>query len=276
MAEILYGKPVAQKIEEEILILRGKFAPCLGIIEVENDPSHTSYANSIEKLASKFEIKVERKKLTLGSTETDFINAIDEFNKNPEIHGIILMKPLPPSVNDLKISEKILPEKDIDSVNPYNFGRLAMGNPLFSPCTPLGVLYLLDFYGINLQGKNVTIVGRSNVVGKPLALLLIKKGIDATVTICHTKTKNLKTLTQAADIIIVATGRPNLLTKEFVREKSIVIDVGTNFVDGKLKGDADFENLKDYVKAITPVPGGVGVITTRILLLNLFKSCNKK
>jgi len=208
-------------------------------------------------------------RLPESTTEAQLLSVIEEKNKDEFVNGIIVQMPLPPHISEEKIITAIKPTKDIDGFHPMNAGRLFKGEKATRPCTPLAVVTMLDALEVDLEGKNVVVIGRSNIVGKPLSVMLMHK--NATVTVCHSKTQNLMQHTQCADIVILAVGIANFLKREMVNENTIVIDVGMNELDGKLVGDADFDALKDYVKMITPVPGGVGPVTNAVLLLNVLE-----
>jgi len=208
------------------------------------------------------------------------LNLIDKYNSNPQIHGILVQLPLPPHINETKILYAIDPDKDVDGFHPVNLGRLVIGEARFYPCTPYGIQQMLVRTGVVVDGAEVVVVGRSNIVGKPVAMMLVQKmkGANATVTICHTATKDLAAHTQRADILIVAAGRPKAITADMVKEGAVVIDVGVNRIgvtpEGKAKlcGDVDFDAVKERASAITPVPGGVGPMTITMLMLNTLKA----
>lgn len=269
---IIDGRKIASEIKEEIKIYienrknTGLKVPKIVSILVGNDGGSIFYINNQEKVATSLGITFEKKLLEETITEEKLINIIEELNNDKEVNGIILQLPLPKNLNKDKIINKILPSKDIDCLTFINQGKLYCGEKTFLPCTPNSVLTLLERYNIELEGKNVVVIGRSNIVGKPTAQLLLNK--NATVTICHSKTKNLKEICKKADIIIVAIGKAKFLTEEYVNENSIVIDVGTSSVDGKIVGDVDFDNVENKVAMITKVPGGVGALTTTLLIKN--------
>ena len=196
---------------------------------------------------------------------------VEKFNNDDKIHGILVQLPLPKQVDEKKVLRAIKAEKDVDGFHPYNVGLLNIGEDCLMPCTPLGVMNMMKDYGINLSGKNAVVIGRSNIVGKPMAAMLTKA--NATVTICHSKTENIKEICKKADIIVAAIGKAKFVTEDFIKDGAVVIDVGMNRVDGKLCGDVDFENVKDKCSFITPVPGGVGPMTITTLMENTLKAC---
>ena len=269
---IIDGKKVASEIKEEIKVYienrrdSGLKVPKIVSILVGNDGGSIFYINNQEKIANSLGIDFEKKILNENITEEKLIDIIENLNNDEEVNGTILQLPLPKTFNKDRVINKISPNKDIDCLTFVNQGKLYCGEKTFLPCTPNSVLTLLEKYNIDLEGKNVVIIGRSNIVGKPTAQLLLNK--NATITICHSKTKNLKDICKKSDIIIVAIGRAKFLTEEYVNENSIVIDVGTSSVNGKIVGDVDFDNVESKVSMITKVPGGVGALTTTLLIKN--------
>jgi methylenetetrahydrofolate dehydrogenase (NADP+)/methenyltetrahydrofolate cyclohydrolase len=273
---IIDGKKIASEIEDELKNSIPKDnPPSLAFIFVENDYSALSYVKSVERVSERVGIGFKRVAIPENSSTEQVKDIVVKLNQDEDIHGVIISKPLPKGVDNVLVTEALFPLKDIDCVHPLNLGRLLLGDPLFLPSTPYGVVELLAHENIEVSGKNIVIVGRSNVVGRPLALMLGKKGTDATVTVCHTRTKNLKEHTLNADILIVACGSPRLVKEDMVKAKSVVIDVGINFIEGKLIGDVDFDAVKEKAAAITPVPGGVGPVTTAMLLKNTIKAWRK-
>jgi methylenetetrahydrofolate dehydrogenase (NADP+)/methenyltetrahydrofolate cyclohydrolase len=278
MAKILYGKNVAESLEEKIIEKVSEYTekgiiPTLCVVRVGENPEAEAYSNSIEKVFKKLGIKINKINFEENISLNDFINEMNSLGRNKDIHGILLLRPLSKDLEKLKAFQYIPPSKDVEGITYESLGKLIAGEDTFFPCTPQAVIELLDFYNIPIEGRNIVVVGRSISVGRPLSLLLLHR--NATVTICHSKTIDLKFYTRMADILMVAVGKPGIITEDMVKENGIVIDIGTNVVDGKLVGDVDFERVKDKVEAITPVPGGVGVITTRILALNLLKAIEK-
>jgi methylenetetrahydrofolate dehydrogenase (NADP+)/methenyltetrahydrofolate cyclohydrolase len=278
MAKILYGKNVAESLEEKIIEKVSEYTekgiiPTLCVVRVGENPEAEAYSNSIEKVFKKLGIKINKINFEENISLNDFINEMNSLGRNKDIHGILLLRPLSQDLEKLKAFQYIPPSKDVEGITYESLGKLIAGEDTFFPCTPQAVIELLDFYNIPIEGRNIVVVGRSISVGRPLSLLLLHR--NATITICHSKTIDLKFYTRMADILMVAVGKPGIITEDMVKENGIVIDIGTNVVDGKLVGDVDFERVKDKVEAITPVPGGVGVITTRILALNLLKAIEK-
>ncbi|CDF59175.1 bifunctional 5,10-methylenetetrahydrofolate dehydrogenase/5,10-methenyltetrahydrofolate cyclohydrolase [Thermobrachium celere] len=275
---ILYGREVADKMSEEILNevkeLKDKgIEPKLAIVRVGRNESDLSYERGAIKRAEKLGIKVEVFELQEDIKTDDLVGCIERINNDKLIHGILLFRPLPKHIDENHIKNAINPIKDIDCINPINVAKVMEGDKTgFAPCTPSAVVEILKHYNIDIKGKNVVVIGRSMVVGKPLSMLLLNE--DATVTICHSKTQNLKEVTKNADILIVAIGRAKFINREYVSNKTTVIDVGIN-VDsvGNLCGDVDFDDVKELVKDITPVPGGVGAVTNTVLFKNLVKAC---
>lgn len=239
--------------------------PKLVVITVGEDPASQVYVGQKEKKANQIGFDFEWVKFPEAVPETELIAKIDELNADSKVNGMIVQLPLPQHLDERKMIERISPAKDVDGFHPYNLGKLIANQATVIPCTPKGILNLLKAHDITLSGKNVVIIGRSLIVGLPLQMLLTHE--NATVTVCHTKTKDLKAHTKRADIIVVATGRPGLLTKEHIQPGAVVIDVGINRLpDGSLAGDVAFEEVEDMVSAITPVPGGVGPMTVAMLM----------
>lgn len=280
--QIIDGKAVAAEIYEELrprvsrLIASG-CQPGLAVVLVGNNPASQVYVRNKEKACEKLGIRSFRYHLSETTEIAELVELIDSLNANPEVHGILVQLPLPPHVEEREVLYRIAPEKDVDGFHPYNLGRLMIGDPLFLPCTPWGVQELLVRYGIEVEGKHVVIVGRSNIVGKPLAMMLVQKakGANATVTVCHTRTVGLSEHTERADILVVACGSPGAVTGDMVKEGVVVIDVGINRVGEKLVGDVDFESVAPKASYITPVPGGVGPMTVAMLMANTVKAAER-
>lgn len=277
MAEIIDGKEVAQhirkEVSEEVRKLKEKtgIVPGLAAVLVGSNPASEIYVRNKRKACGEAGIYSEEYKLPEETTESDLLSLIKELNEDKKIHGILVQLPLPKHINEAKILRAVSPSKDIDGFHPENVGYLVEGNPRFIPCTPHGIIKLLDYYKIEMQGKEAVVVGRSNIVGKPVSLLLLHR--HATVTICHSRTKPLEDVTRRADILVAAIGRANFITGDMVKEGVVVIDVGINRnPDGKLTGDVDFEKVKEKASYITPVPGGVGPMTIAMLLWNTWSS----
>ncbi|VYU62356.1 bifunctional methylenetetrahydrofolate dehydrogenase/methenyltetrahydrofolate cyclohydrolase [Clostridium tertium] len=272
MGMIIDGKKVALEVKEEIRNFvnmrknNGLRVPSIVSILVGNDGGSVFYINNQEKIATSLGVDFKKLLLEENISEDHLINEIERLNNDDNVDGIILQLPLPKGMNEKKVINTISSYKDIDCLTYENQGKLYCGEKVFLPCTPNSVVTLLDKYEIKLEGKNVVVIGRSNIVGKPVAQLLLNK--NATVTICHSRTKNLQEICKNADVIVVAIGRANYLNEDFVNENSIVIDVGTSSLNGKITGDVNFERVSDKVKMITPVPGGVGALTTTLLIKN--------
>lgn len=276
MAVILDGKMLSAKFREnlkkETAELKNKTGkmPGIAVILAGDDPASNVYVNSKEKAAldAGFYSVVER--ISTDVTTEDILALVNKYNNDDKIHGILVQLPLPKGCDEKRILRAIKPEKDVDGFHPYNVGLLNIGEDCLMPCTPFGVMNMMADYGIELTGKNAVVIGRSNIVGKPVAAMLTKA--NATVTICHSKTKDLASVCANADILVAAIGKPKFVTKEFVKDGAVVIDVGINRVDGKLCGDVDFEDVKDKCSYITPVPGGVGPMTITTLMQNTLKA----
>lgn len=273
MYTIIDGKKLAQKIRLELKTEAEKFKtrPKLAVILVGNDPASKIYVRNKNKACEEVGINYEEHVLEETTKMEDLLQLIDRLNSDDSINGILLQAPLPKHLEINRAFEEISPIKDVDGFNPINVGKLLIGEDAFISCTPYGIIKMLEEYNIPIQGKNAVVVGRSNIVGKPLAQCLLNK--NATVIICHSKTENLSNYTKKADILISAVGKANLITADMVREGATVIDVGMNRNDnGKLCGDVDFENVKEIASYITPVPGGVGPMTITMLMNNVIKA----
>lgn len=272
MGQIINGKEVALKVKEDIKSFvddrkeKKLKIPKIASILVGNDGGSIYYMNSQEKVANS--LRVEFVKVTLPEVcdDIDVISEIHKLNEDDGVQGIILQLPLPVKFNEKKIIREISPNKDIDCLTFESQGKLYMGEPKFLPCTPNSVVTLIKSLNIDIVGKNVVVLGRSNIVGKPVAQLLLNE--NATVTICHSKTKNLKEVCKGADILVVAIGKPKFIDESYVNENTIVIDVGTSSFEGKITGDVDFDKVIEKCKLLTPVPGGVGALTTTLLIKN--------
>lgn len=276
MAVILDGKAISakfkQNIKEETAALKEKTgkAPGIAVILAGDDAASSVYVNSKEKAAIEcgFYSVVER--ISADVTTNDVLKLVEKYNNDEKIHGILVQLPLPSACDEKTILRAIRAEKDVDGFHPYNVGLLNIGEDCLMPCTPFGVMNMMADYGIEIAGKNAVVVGRSNIVGKPIAAMLLKA--NATVTVCHSKTKDLSGVCAKADILVAAIGKAKFIKKEFVKDGAVVIDVGINRVDGKLCGDVDFEDVKDKCSYITPVPGGVGPMTITTLMQNTLKA----
>ena len=273
---IIDGKKVSSDIIENIttevksLKLKIDKSPGLAVILVGDDPASAVYVRNKNKTCIKIGFQSFENILPSDTSELILLNLIDELNNNENINGILVQLPLPKHISSHKILKAIKPEKDVDGFHLENVGRLVTGNAAFKPCTPAGIIQLLDYYNIDLEGKNAVVLGRSNIVGKPVAFLLLEK--NATVTICHSRTKDLSKITRQADVLIAAIGKPNFVTADMVKDDSVIIDVGINRVDGKLVGDVDYQAVSQKVSLITPVPGGVGPMTIAMLMANTLHS----
>lgn len=272
MAIILDGKETAKAHEaalREKLALLSKEGknPKLAIMLAGSSKPSAMYASFMMKVAASFEIDAEIYSKDDSVTEEELGNLVDSLSADPKISGILMMMPLPNGISEEKMVAKIHPDKDVDGLSETNLGRLLAGKEGLFGNTPRAVMAILHHYKIDLSGKNVVVLGRSNVIGKPVSLMMLKE--NATVTICHSKTKNLKEITGSADILVAAIGKAHFVTKDMVKEGAVVIDVGINKLDGKTVGDVDYEAVKEIASAITPVPGGVGSVTTSMVVENI-------
>lgn len=276
MSEIIDGKNLAKEIRESLKIeaekLKNKgIVPHLAVIMVGDNDASKVYVRNKSRACE--EIGIEFKEYLLPSTtkQSELLELIQKLNNDKNVNGILLQSPIPKPLNIQEAFNTILPEKDVDGFNPYNVGNLCIGQDGFIPCTPLGIMKMFEKYNIDIDGKKVAIIGRSNIVGKPMAQCMLSK--NATVTICHSRTKELKKEVKDADIIIAAAGKQNIVTADMVKEGAVIIDVGMNRnSEGKLCGDVDFENIKEKASYITPVPGGVGPMTIAMLMSNVIKA----
>lgn len=275
MKKIIDGKQIRNEILDEFKkeVKHFMIKPCLAVIQIGDDPASNTYINAKEKACNEVGIYFKHIKFNETVKEIEVINKILELNNDEYVHGILLQLPLPEGFNADKLINYIARNKDVDGLTDINVGKLYNNKNGLVSCTPLGIMKLLEHENIDVAGKNVTIVGRSNLVGKPLAGLLLNK--DATVTICHSKTENLSFHTKNADILIVAVGKKHLIKENMVKKDAIVIDVGINKEEGKLYGDVDFDSVKEKVSRITPVPGGVGPMTVAMLISNVIKAYQK-
>jgi methylenetetrahydrofolate dehydrogenase (NADP+)/methenyltetrahydrofolate cyclohydrolase len=279
VAEILDGKQIAISIENEIiketkdLIEKHGVTPGLAVILVGSDPGSQVYVNIKKKTSSRLSFHFEEHLFPDTAKEEEIIELIQRLNEDDKIHGILVQLPLPKHLDENRILSAISPEKDVDGLHPLNMGKLLLRQEGFIPNTPAGILEMLKRSNIDVKGKDVVIVNRSKIVGRPLMVLLINN--DATVTVCHTKTKDIKSHTSRADILVAAVGKPNFVTADMVKEGAIVIDVGINRVEGKLCGDVDFENVRKKASYITPVPGGVGPLTAIMLMRNVLLAAKR-
>lgn len=268
MYKIIDGKAISAAVKAEVKsdIEKLNLEPRLIVILVGDNPASQVYVNNKAKACE--EVGIFSRTIVCSSeiTQEELIATIEELNGNPRCNGILVQLPLPSHINEKAVLEAISPEKDVDAFHPVNVGKIMQGKYEFAPCTPAGIMEMLERENINVEGKHCVVVGRSNIVGKPMSMLLLHK--NATVTICHSKTTNLEEICRSADILVAAVGKPNFITNNMVKEGAILIDVGINRVDGKLVGDIDFNNVKDKCSYITPVPGGVGPMTIAMLMKN--------
>ncbi len=279
-AQIIDGKALAQQIRDRItkdcadLLAKKGIKPGLAAILVGDDPASHIYVRNKQKACEAAGIYVDEHKLPAATTQADLLALIGRMNADPKIHGILVQLPLPKHIESKVILEAVSPLKDADGFHPYNFGRLVEGSPVFEACTPKGVIKMIESTGQSVEGKRAVVLGRSNIVGKPAALMLLQR--NATVTVCHSKTKDLPAVCREADILVVAIGRAKFVTADMVREGAMVIDVGTNRLpDGKLAGDVDYEPVARKAGWISPVPGGVGPMTIAMLLDNTLESAQR-
>ncbi|MGV3025784.1 tetrahydrofolate dehydrogenase/cyclohydrolase catalytic domain-containing protein [Clostridium thermobutyricum] len=276
MKDIIDGRKVSLEIKEEIknFVLNRKKAnksiPKIASILIGNDEGSIYYQNSQEKVATSLGVEFLKIKLDEKITEENVIKEIYRLNNDNSISGIMILLPLPKGLNEKNIVNAISPKKDIDCLTYESVGKLYLGEETFIPCTPESILTLLKSYNVQLEGKEVVIIGRSNIVGKPAFQLLLNQ--NATVTICHSKTKNLQEICKRADVLIVAIGKPKFINSNYIKRGAVLIDVGTSSYEGKITGDIDFENVKGKAALITPVPGGVGALTTTLLIRNSCKA----
>jgi methylenetetrahydrofolate dehydrogenase (NADP+)/methenyltetrahydrofolate cyclohydrolase len=280
MEKIIDGKAIAaqmrQGIAADVTVLKAAGTiPGLAVVLVGEDAASRVYVSMKEKACEQTGIFSDEHKLPVETTEAQLLALIDELNRDGRIDGILVQLPLPGHIDENKVLEAISPKKDVDGFHPYNVGRLVTGKPLFQPCTPYGVMKMLEYAGVKLSGKNVVVVGRSNIVGKPLALMCLAQ--NATVTICHSRTVDLPDQVRRADVVIAAIGRPEMIKGDWLKEGAVVIDVGVNRVgEKKLVGDVEFASALPRVSAITPVPGGVGPMTITMLLYNTVESAKRR
>ncbi|MBO5056440.1 MAG: bifunctional methylenetetrahydrofolate dehydrogenase/methenyltetrahydrofolate cyclohydrolase FolD [Lachnospiraceae bacterium] len=278
MAKIIDGKAISKQIKDELKekaseLKANGISVTLAVIQVGNNPASTVYVNNKKKGCEYIGIGSLSYELPEETEEEELLNLINELNGRKDVNGILVQLPLPAHIDEDKVIKAIDPKKDVDGFHPQSVGALCIGQPGFVSCTPAGIIQLLKRSGIELAGKECVVLGRSNIVGKPMSLLMLRE--NATVTIAHSKTADLKEVTKRADILIVAIGRPKMVTRDYVKEGAVVIDVGINRnEDGKLCGDVDFDDVAPVSSAITPVPGGVGPMTIAMLLNNCLESVN--
>ena len=273
MAEIINGKELAKEIRLSLKekVEKEKLSPKLAVILCGDNEASKVYVRNKSKACDEVGIEYEEFLLPSTTTQKELLDLIDRLNEDEKVDGILLQSPIPKGLNIEEAFERIKPEKDVDGFNPYNVGKLCIGEDGFIPCTPLGIMKMFEKYNIDLEGKKAAIVGRSNIVGKPMAQCLLSK--NATVTICHSRTKDLKEELKDADVVIAAVGKREIIKADMIKEGAVVIDVGMNRNDeGKLCGDVDFEEVSKKASYITPVPGGVGPMTIAMLMNNVVKA----
>lgn len=280
MSQIINGKELAKHIREELKeevkeLKNAEIYPKLAVIMVGDDPASKVYVRNKSRACEDVGIEYEEYLLPAKTTREELLELIEKLNNDERVHGILVQSPLPEGLDANEAFRTILPKKDVDGFHPVNVGKLSLNQDCFVSCTPYGIIKMLEAYNVPIEGANAVIIGRSNIVGKPLAQCLLNK--NATVTICHSKTKNLKEITKKADILIAAIGKTKFVTEDMVKENATVIDVGINRTEeGKLVGDTDFENIKEKVSFITPVPGGVGPMTIAMLMYNVVKAAKQQ
>lgn len=279
MAQLIDGKLISTQIKNELKEEVAKMKeqgiePCLAVIQVGQDPASCVYVNNKKKACAYIGIKSLSYELEETISQEELLNLIDDLNKNDEVNGILVQLPLPKHINENAVIDAIAPQKDVDGFHPETVGKMCIGTKGFLPCTPAGVIQLLKRSGIEISGKECVVVGRSNIVGKPMAMLLLAE--NGTVTITHSRTKDLKEVTKRADILVAALGKPKFITSEYVKEGAVVIDVGMHRDENnKLCGDVAFAEVSEKVSAITPVPGGVGPMTIAMLMNNCVETARK-
>ena len=286
--KLIDGKQLAQNLRGEIaagverLKAEKGVTPGLAVILVGDNPASVSYVTAKEKACAEAGMLSREIRLPAETTEADLVALVGELNDDPAIHGILVQLPVPKHISDKAVIDAIAPEKDVDGFTPVNVGRMMIGERCFRPCTPHGIIKLIEFSGMDVRGRHAVVIGRSNIVGKPVAALLSRKETNATVTLCHTGTPDVGKFTREADVVVVAAGRPNTLTGDMLKPGAVVIDVGVNRVPDatkpkgfRLVGDADFESCAKVAGAITPVPGGVGPMTITMLLWNTLESARR-
>lgn len=273
MAEtvIIDGKKVSAEVEERTVERIGKLAqagvtPGLAVVLVGDDPASATYVGMKERDCERVGVRSFDTRLPAETTQEELNAVIDRYNADPDVHGILVQLPLPAHLDEEAVIERISPEKDVDGFHPANLGKLMRGLPAARACTPWGVMQMLHSYGIDLKGKHAVVVGRSLIVGKPMVMMLLEE--HATVTVCHSRTRDLPGVCREADILVAAVGRPEMITAEYIKEGAVVIDVGINRTDDGLVGDVDYKSVAPIASAITPVPGGVGPMTRSMLLSN--------
>ncbi|MCR5698355.1 MAG: bifunctional methylenetetrahydrofolate dehydrogenase/methenyltetrahydrofolate cyclohydrolase FolD [Treponemataceae bacterium] len=286
-AQIIDGKAVAASVRgdvaKKVAELKTKgITPCLAVILVGENPASVSYVTGKQKALAEVGMADRSLHLPENTSEEELLKIIDDLNKDDSVHGILVQLPLPKHIDEDKVIMAIRPEKDVDGFHPVNVGNMMIGRPAFLPCTPHGIIKLLETTGIETSGKHAVVIGRSNIVGKPVSILLARRETNCTVTICHTGTKNMAEITRQADILVVASGHPHTLTGDMVKDGAVIIDVGVNRIPDSSKksgfrliGDCDFDDLVEKASFITPVPGGVGPMTIAMLMFNTLESAER-
>lgn len=283
-AEILNGKALADAMQAELaeevvdFIQNNGFVPNLTVVLVGDDPASQVYVRGKQRACERVGIDGKLIRLSAETTEEELLALLAKLNKDRDVHGILVQLPLPKQIDESRVLLAVGPRKDVDAFHPENVGRIVQGKPRFLPCTPAGVQQLLIRNGVEIAGRHVVIIGRSDIVGKPLAMMLVQRGegADATVTICHSRTKNLAEITRAADILVVAIGRAKFVTAEMVKPGAVVVDVGINRTEEGLVGDVDFGPVSEVASKITPVPRGVGPMTITMLLANTLRAAREQ
>ena len=277
MPTIIDGKLISTQIKDELKerVATENIKATLAVIQVGNDPASTVYVGNKKKACAYIGIGSKSFELPEETTEEELLKLIDDLNNDDEVNGILVQLPVPKHINEDKIIKAISPLKDVDGFHPESVGNLCIGQQGFVSCTPAGIIQLLKRSNIEIEGKECVVIGRSNIVGKPMALLLIRE--NGTVTVCHSRTKNIKDICKRADILVVAIGKPKMITSEYVKDGAVVIDVGIHRMDnGKLCGDVDYDDVAPHCSAITPVPGGVGPMTIAMLMNNCVEAATRK
>lgn len=280
MAQLIDGKKISGEIKDELKkeveeLKREGREVCLAVIQVGSDPASTIYVGNKKKACAYIGIKSLAYELKEETSEEELLSLVRKLNENDEVHGILVQLPLPKHIDEDKVIQAISPKKDVDGFHPASVGAMCIGEPGFLPCTPAGIIQLLKRSDISIEGKECVVIGRSNIVGKPMSILLLRE--NGTVTITHSRTKDLKEVAKRADILVAALGKPKFVNHEYIKEGAVVIDVGMHRNENnKLCGDVDFEDVKDMVSAITPVPGGVGPMTIAMLMYNCVQAVKMK
>ena len=281
-ARLIDGKAISAAVREEVKTRAAEFSaqsgvtPHLAAVLVGDDPASAVYVRNKERACEKCGLKSTLHRLPAETTQAELADLVDQLNSDATVHGILVQLPLPDHLDSTPILDSILPAKDVDGFHAENVGLMLQGRPRFLPCTPHGVMKMLEYEGIETSGKHAVIIGRSDIVGKPMAGLLVQRGADATVTICHSRTADIAAITRQADILIAAVGIPEFVKADMVKPGAVVIDVGINRVNDKLVGDVEFSPIAEIVSAITPVPGGVGPMTIAMLLQNTLEAARQQ